>query len=229
MVKYIIVPNYCPLYAMSKCFGPTHGPLTKPCPTPVDIIRELLLQTGVEQVHIYEVGYDVAKRATYGEPVRLTMSNYQIPYDQLVRNSASQYAAGEVVTAEMTESKPVAPTVLEAEVDPVIKYPDEEPTPITKTVDPIIEIKGEESTTFRKTVDPAITFPEPVEAETPELKEDEIPVSSTAEMKEGMEPVVAQPIKRMTKAERRALRRQTEQQQQQSATTTSEEAEDVIE
>lgn len=228
MVKYIIVPNYCPLYAMSKCFGPTHGPLTKPCPTPVDIIRELLLQTGVEQVHIYEVGYDVQKRATYGEPVRLTMSNYQIPYDQLVRNSASQYAAGEVVTAEMTESKPVTPTVLEAKVDPIIEYPDEEPAVFTKTVDPIIETKGEESTTFRKTVDPAITFPEPVEAEISVNKDGEVAGSSTAEMKEGMESAVTQPTKRMTKAERRALRRQTEQQQQQQATT-SEEAEDVIE
>lgn len=225
MVKYIIVPNYCPLYAMSKCFGPTHGPLTKPCPTPVDIIRELLLQTGVEQVHIYEVGYDMQKRATYGEPVRLTMSNYQIPYDQLVRNSASQYAAGEVVTAEMTESKPVTPTVLEAEVDPIITHEGEEPAAITKTVDPIITHEGEEPAQISMTVDPAITFPEPVEAENSVLKDGKIPVSSTAEMKEGMEPVVAQPTKRMTKAERRALRRQTEQQQQ----TTSEEKEEVTE
>lgn len=212
MVKYIIVPNYCPLYAMSKCFGPTHGPLTKPCPTPVDIIRELLLQTGVEQVHIYEVGYDVAKRATYGEPVRLTMSNYQIPYDQLVRNSASQYAAGEVVTAEMTESKPVIPTVLEATIEE----------------SPAIEDKGDNSTA--STADTAVDSAEPVEAETSEPKEDEIPASSDAEVKENMERPVTQPTKRMTKAERRALRRQTEQQQQQSTTaTTSEEAEDVIE
>lgn len=211
MVKYIIVPNYCPLYAMSKCFGPTHGPLTKPCPTPVDIIRELLLQTGVEQVHIYEVGYDVAKRATYGEPVRLTMSNYQTPYDQLVRNSASQYAAGEVVTAEMTESKPVTPTVLEATIEE----------------SPAIEDKGDNSTA--STADTAVDSAEPVEAETSEPKEDEIPASSDAEVKESVEPVT-QPTKRMTKAERRALRRQTEQQQQQQTTaTTSEEAEDVIE
>lgn len=215
MVKYIIVPNYCPLYAMSKCYGPTHGPLTKPCPTPVDIIRELLLQTGVEQVHIYEVGYDAAKRTTYGEPVRLTMSNYQTPYDQLVRNSASQYAAGEVVTAEMTESKPVTPTVLEAKVDISIEDPTEESTPVTKTVDPIIEHEGEESAPIRGTVDPTITFPESAEAETPETKENP-------------EPVVTQPTKRMTKAERRALRRQTEQQQHQQ-TAASEEKEDVIE
>lgn len=226
MVKYIIVPNYCPLYAMSKCFGPTHGPLTKPCPTPVDIIRELLLQTGVERVHIYEVGYDATKRTTYGEPVQLNMSNYQIPYEQLVRNSASKYAAGEVVTTEMTESKPVTPTVIEAKIDPIIEYPDEEPAVFTKTVDPIIETKGEESTTFRKTVDPTITFSESVEVETSVLKDGKVPVSSTAEMKEGMEPVVAQPTKRMSKAERRALRRQTEQAQQ---STTSEEKEDVIE
>lgn len=211
MVKYIIVPNYCPLYAMSKCFGPTHGPLTKPCPTPVDIIRELLLQTGVEQVHIYEVGYDAAKRTTYGEPVRLTMSNYQIPYDQLVRNSASQYAAGEVVTAEMTESKPVSPTVLEATIEE----------------SPAIEDKGDNSTA--STADTAVDSAEPVEAETSESKEAEIPASSDAEVKENMEQPVTQPTKRMTKAERRALRRQTEQQQQQTTATTSEEAEDVIE
>ena len=209
MVKYIIVPNYCPLYAMAKCFGPTHGPLTKPCPTPVDIIRELLLQTGVERVHIYEVGYDVGKRTTYGEPVQLNMSNYQTPYEQLVRNSTSKYAAGEVVTTEMTESKPVTPTVIEAEVDPIIAHEDEEPTAITKTVDP------------------AITFPEPVEAEVSVLREGKVPVSSTAEMKESMEPVIAQPTKRMSKAERRALRRQTEQNQ--TAATASEEKEEVAE
>ena len=203
---YIIVPNYCPLYAMAKCFGPTHGPLTKPCPTPVDIIRELLLQTGVERVHIYEVGYDVEKRTTYGEPVQLNMSNYQIPYEQLVRNSTSKYAAGEVVTTEMTESKPVTPTVIEATVDPIITHEDEEPTTISKTIDP------------------TITFPESVEAEVSVLKEGKVPVSSTAEMKEGMEPVVAQPTKRMSKAERRALRRQTEQNQ-----TTSVEKEEVAE
>lgn len=208
MVKYIIVPNYCPLYAMSKCYGPTHGPLTKPCPTPVDIIRELLLQTGVEQVHIYEVGYDAAKRTTYGEPVRLTMSNYQIPYDQLVRNSASQYAAGEVVTAEMTESKPVTPTVLEAEVEE----------------SPAIEDKDENSTA--STADTVVDSTESVEAEASESKEDEVPASSPTEVKENTEPVT-QPTKRMTKAERRALRRQTEQQQQQIAT--SEEKEGVIE
>lgn len=208
MVKYIIVPNYCPLYAMSKCYGPTHGPLTKPCPTPVDIIRELLLQTGVEQVHIYEVGYDTAKRTTYGEPVRLTMSNYQIPYDQLVRNSASQYAAGEVVTAEMTESKPVTPTVLEAEVEE----------------SPAIEDKDENSTA--STADTVVDSTESVEAEASESKEDEVPASSPTEVKENTEPVT-QPTKRMTKAERRALRRQTEQQQQQIAT--SEEKEGVIE
>ena len=210
MVKYIIVPNYCPLYAMSKCYGPTHGPLTKPCPTPVDIIRELLLQTGVEQVHIYEVGYDTAKRTTYGEPVRLTMSNYQIPYDQLVRNSASQYTAGEVVTAEMAESKPVTPTVLEAEVEE----------------SPAIEDKSENSTA--STVATAVDSTESVEAEASEPKEDEVPASSTVETKEGMEPTVTQPTKRMTKAERRALRRQTEQQQHQQ-TATPEEKEDVIE
>lgn len=208
MVKYIIVPNYCPLYAMSKCFGPTHGPLTKPCPTPVDIIRELLLQTGVEQVHIYEVGYDVQERATYGEPVRLTMSNYQIPYDQLVRNSASPYAAGEVVTAEITESKPVTPTVIEAEVEE----------------SPAIEDEDENSTVSM--ADTAVDSTEPVEAENSVLKEGQVPASSTAEMKEGMEPVVAQPTKRMTKAERRALRRQTEQTQ---TATTSEEKEEAAE
>ena len=58
MRKFILIPEYRPLYAMAKCFGPTHGPLSKPCPTPVDIIGQLLLQKGNDSITIYETKYD---------------------------------------------------------------------------------------------------------------------------------------------------------------------------
>ena len=41
--KYILIPDYKPLFAMRECFGPTNGPLEKPNYTPVEIIHKLLL------------------------------------------------------------------------------------------------------------------------------------------------------------------------------------------
>ena len=66
--KYILIPNYAPLYAMQKCYGPTQAPLTKPTLTPVDIIGQLMNQTGRERVTIYEV---VKTPTGFSTPVQL--------------------------------------------------------------------------------------------------------------------------------------------------------------
>ena len=76
--KYIIVPEYKPLYAMAECWGPTHGPLMEPCIVPIDIIGKLLLQSGKEAVNIYEV-----KKGTSLPPVKLTLDNYRKPYEEI--------------------------------------------------------------------------------------------------------------------------------------------------
>ena len=78
--KYILIPNYPPLYAMQKCYGPTQAPLTKPTLTPVDIIGQLMNQTGRERVTIYEV---VKTPTGFSTPVQLTKTNYRLPYEQI--------------------------------------------------------------------------------------------------------------------------------------------------
>lgn len=205
MVKYIIVPNYCPLYAMAKCFGPTHGPLTKPCPTPVDIIRELLLQTGTEKVHIYEVGYDIQKKTTYGEPVQLNMNNYKIPYEQLIRKSDSEYEVGEVVTEEVVTSTVVTPTIITAEAEPV--------EDVAVTTDDTATVSEDRNDVV---VDDSTVEDEAVE--NPEIVTNEVKVKEEEQAVPENQPVP----RRLSKSERRALRRQNEQQKQEEAPVTEE-------
>lgn len=207
MVKYIIVPNYCPLYAMAKCFGPTHGPLTKPCPTPVDIIYELLLQTGVEKVHIYEVGYDVQKKITYGEPVQLNMNNYKTPYEQLIHTSDSKHDVGEIVPEEIVTSTVVTPTVITAEAETA---PDEE---VAEDVDVSTISEGEHEavvTDSAEDVDSAVN--DTPEAPAEEIRVEEKPVSGDQ----------VSPPRRLSKSERRALRRHAEEQKREEVPTTEE-------
>lgn len=110
MIKYILIPEYRPLYAMRHCFGPTHGPLTKPCPTPVDVIGQLLQQTGKEAVSIYEVKYDTVKQTTTGDPIRLTLENYKMPYDQIVNTKMVEPESRSVTM--VSEVKTVKPTIV---------------------------------------------------------------------------------------------------------------------
>ena len=84
MRKYILIPEYRPLYAMQRCFGPTHGPLERPTLTPIDVIGTLLKQTGNERLTIFEVKkLDSGK---FSEPVQLTQTNYMKSYDEIKEN-----------------------------------------------------------------------------------------------------------------------------------------------
>lgn len=80
--KFIVIPEYAPLYAMRKCFGPLQAPLSKPTPTPIDIIGELLLQSGKEKVSIYEVV--PTTNGKFSKPIQLTLENYDKSYDEIV-------------------------------------------------------------------------------------------------------------------------------------------------
>ena len=104
--KYILIPEYRPLYAMRECYGPTHGPLTAPCPTPVTTIRKLLMQRGDEALTILEVLKNQDGSTT--PPVQLTLENYTLPYDE-IRNGKS-----------MPDSTIATPPTVDEGVSPVI-------------------------------------------------------------------------------------------------------------
>lgn len=144
--KYIIIPEYKPLYAMRYCFGPTHGPLEKPCPTPIDVIGKLLLQTGNEKLSIYEVKVDPKTHKTVGEPVQLTLTNYKRPYDDIV--SGDNKVVPGTSIGEMKEPDPVVfkPVKEEPKEDSAIVTPVKEESLVeTKTLEEkVVEIPEEE-------------------------------------------------------------------------------------
>ncbi|MCM1295038.1 MAG: hypothetical protein NC311_05805 [Muribaculaceae bacterium] len=108
--KYILIPDYKPLWAMAKCFGPTHGPLTEPCPTTLDIIGQLLRQDGKDALTIMEV---LNPRTNPGsEPVKLTLDNYTLPYEDILRGVKVEKTVTKPVT---NAGQPVKPTITEAD------------------------------------------------------------------------------------------------------------------
>jgi hypothetical protein len=146
--KYIIIPEYKPLYAMRYCFGPTHGPLEKPCPTPIDVIGKLLLQTGNEKLSIYEVKVDPVSHKTVGEPIRLTLANYKQPYDKIAMKDLPD---NKEVTTKEVDNTPVviSPTQKDEMEDSAIVAPKKEESLVeTKTIkeklDEIPEVEPDE-------------------------------------------------------------------------------------
>lgn len=142
--KYIVIPEYRPLYAMQECYGPTHGPLKQPCLTPLAVIRKLLLQTGNESLTVMEVTKD-EKTGKYSEPVRLTLDNYMLPYDEIKNGKKVPTSEARVI---MSKDRPIQPKKAKfnpnpdlgkKEVAPVVEAPAapvvEEATPTNKVID----------------------------------------------------------------------------------------------
>lgn len=142
--KYIVIPEYRPLYAMQECYGPTHGPLKQPCLTPLAVIRKLLLQTGNEALTVMEVTKD-EKTGKYSEPVRLTLDNYMLPYDEIKNGKKVPASEARVI---MSKDRPIQPKKAKfnpnpdlgkKEVAPVVEAPAapvaEETAPTHKVVD----------------------------------------------------------------------------------------------
>lgn len=92
--KYILIPEFKPLFAMAKCFGPTRGPLEKPCPTPITIIGDLLRQDGRDKITVHEV---IKEGKGWSAPVELTLDNYTLPYEEI--------AAGKKHTPESRQER----------------------------------------------------------------------------------------------------------------------------
>lgn len=142
--KYIVIPEYRPLYAMQECYGPTHGPLKQPCLTPLAVIRKLLMQTGNESLTVMEVIKD-EKTGKYSEPVRLTLDNYMLPYDEIKNGKKVPTSEARVI---MSKDRPIQPKKAKfnpnpdlgkKEVAPVVEAPAapvaEEAAPTHKVVD----------------------------------------------------------------------------------------------
>lgn len=110
--KYIITPTYAPLYAARKCWGPEHGPLNQPTLFPVDIIGELLKQTGSEKVELYEVKKDGAR---FTKPVRLTLKNYKLSYDEIVNGVHPVNLVAPITPPEAVPVEPIPEEVPEEE------------------------------------------------------------------------------------------------------------------
>lgn len=192
MRKYILIPEYRPLYAMRRCWGQTHGPLTKPCPVPVDVIGELLSQTGSEAVTIYEVKLNPDGSTT--APIQLTPENYMKPYDEIAGIKAP---VDPIV--ENPEPIPVEPTVLPSEPDKDEKAEEEAPA---------VEVPQESENTEVVVVEEKSEIKEePAVEEKEETKEDDSNIQ-----------VISTP--RLTKAERKAARRAAAQAAAQNNTST---------
>lgn len=142
--KYIVIPEYRPLYAMQECYGPTHGPLKQPCLTPLAVIRKLLMQTGNESLTVMEVIKD-EKTGKYSEPVRLTLDNYMLPYDEIKNGKKVPTSEARVI---MSKDRPIQPKKAKfnpnpdlgkKEVAPVVEAPAapvvEEAAPTHKVID----------------------------------------------------------------------------------------------
>lgn len=142
--KYIVIPEYRPLYAMQECYGPTHGPLKQPCLTPLAVIRKLLMQTGNESLTVMEVVKD-EKTGKYSEPVRLTLDNYMLPYDEIKNGKKVPTSEARVILSKDRPIQPKKakfnpnPDLGKKEVAPVVEAPAapavEESAPTHKVVD----------------------------------------------------------------------------------------------
>ena len=143
--KYIIIPTYAPLYAARKCWGPEHGPLNQPTLFPVDIIGELLKQTGSDKVEIYEVKKDGIR---YTKPVRLTLKNYRLSYDEIVDGV---HPIIPVAPITPPEPAPVEPTPEEVPEDEEV-----EETPVEEDpLDELAETAQEELGDHAEVIEPA--------------------------------------------------------------------------
>ena len=133
--KIIQIPEFIPLWAMKRCWGPTHGPLA-PTPVPIDVIGELLKQGAPNTPTIYEVKPNPKGRG-FMNPVRLTLKNYTLPYDDIVGGKTEpDWVKVEEVRAQTAVVEPqvvAAPTFQEtASLDTPTDFP------VSKTEDNVV-------------------------------------------------------------------------------------------
>lgn len=202
MRKYILIPEYRPLYAMRHCWGPSYGPLWKPTLTPVDVIGELLLQSGNEKLSIFEV-VKLTNSNRFSEPVQLSLENYRLPYEEIVARSkqAEKPVHGDisVETPPQTEPTVSLPTLEDEDAaDETVEEVPAAPADVTEDVDPMEPLVEKIRENFG--ADAVVEESAKVTDETPKTDTEN-------------------PYAGMTKAQRRAARRAARQAEQQTQET----------
>ena len=210
--KFILIPEHRPLHAMCECFGPKHGPLLEPCPTPIPVIGKLLKQKGDEALTIMEVLK--SPDGTTTAPIKLTTENYTLSYEEILGGATMPAPATLVKPDESEAIGPVIVTVgerqkaVEIPVGPGPEVSGEvTPTEIqvedTVTVGDTVEVyHGDTGTTSKEAAMEQIGVATSgcVTAENEgESSEPEVAVTSTAQ---------AIPTAGMTKAQRKAYNRE---------------------
>lgn len=135
MKKNIIIPEFVPLYAMRKVFGPQTGPIRTPIAVDTAIIEELLDQR--PPVKVFEVKLTNTKTGAYSDKIELTKDNFD-------KNN------WEANTSEPVKEEKVELPVVEVPqmaAEEVIKTaPVEEPTMVaTETISEPVEESKEEA------------------------------------------------------------------------------------
>lgn len=193
MKKYIIVPEFVPLYAMRKVFGPQTGPIRKPIAVDTEIIRQLLQQK--PPVKMYEVQLTNAKLLTYDKKVELTKDNYN--KDNFVEES-SENTSNEVVEEKVEAELPKLENPINSDsmgVELRVETPKVEET--EKVEEVAVETKSDDAD-VAELID-VVTAEEPVSVESTEPEEK--PAEATDGAAENPNP------QRLTKAQRRAMER----------------------
>lgn len=193
MKKYIIVPEFVPLYAMRKVFGPQTGPIRKPIAVDTEIIRQLLQQK--PPVKMYEVQLTNAKLLTYDKKVELTKDNYN--KDNFVEES-SENTSNEMVEEKVEAELPKLENPINSDsmgVELRVETPKiEEPEKVEEVA---VETKSEDAD-VAELID-VVTAEEPVSVEVAESEEK--PTEATDGAADNQNP------QRLTKAQRRAMER----------------------
>lgn len=117
--KYIMTPDAKPLYAMVKCCGPQMGPLRKPTPVPLDIIKDILMQ--VNAPTIYEVIPLNNQLTKYSTPVRLTLDNYRTSYDEILAPKVAKELSEEDMNQNVYEINPTDRSPIQTDSLPKIE------------------------------------------------------------------------------------------------------------
>lgn len=135
MKKNIIIPEFVPLYAMRKVFGPQTGPIRTPIAVDTAIIEELLDQR--PPVKVFEVKLTNTKTGAYSDKIELTKDNFD-------KNN------WEAKTSEPVKEEKVELPVVEVpqmSAEEVIKTaPVEEPTMVaTETISETVNESKEEA------------------------------------------------------------------------------------
>lgn len=120
MKKNIIIPEFVPLYAMRKVFGPQTGPIRTPIAVDTAIIEELLDQR--PPVKVFEVKLINAKTGVYSDKIELTKDNFdknnwEAKTSELVKEKKAELPVAEVpqmAAEEVTETAPVEEPIMVA-------------------------------------------------------------------------------------------------------------------